>query len=123
MLYPPKEGCSASTLGRLIHDRHGWAIARHLVADRIGHPPATAVTGLVVPDEIDTQAQLLFERYGGFGRGFERWVYRAAARESVVKRYGGTGRFGTGANMAFRRRFLMETGLFDPLLDVGTRAS
>jgi len=32
----------------------------------------------------------------------------------------GAGRFGTGANMAFRRTLFDQIGLFDPALDVGT---
>jgi len=100
----------------------GWiaAIARAFEEE----PHAMCVTGLVVPDEIDTPAQLLFERYGGFNRGYQRWVYRVEDRAaSAVKHYGGTGRFGTGANMAFRTRFFAEQGPFDPNLDVGTPAN
>jgi len=96
----------------------GWARA---VAEAFAEEPhAMCVTGLVVPDEIDTPAQLLFERYGGFGRGFDRQVFRVAPGESAMRRFGGTGRFGTGANMAFRREFFAQGGLFDPALDVGT---
>lgn len=86
-------------------------------------PHAMAVTGLVVPDELDTAAQGLFERYGGFGRGFRRAVYRVEDGLDAVRRYGGTGRFGTGANMAFRRSFFERHGVFDPALDVGTPAN
>ena len=86
-------------------------------------PHAMCVTGLVVPDEIDTPAQALFEAYGGFGRGFDRSVHRIAPGESAARKYGGTGRFGTGANMAFRRAFFHREGGFDPALDVGTPAS
>lgn len=88
-------------------------------------PDAMCVTGLVVPDELDTDAQIMFERYGGFGRGFERDVFRVdvAGGHGAARLYGGTGRFGTGANMAFRRRFFGEAGLFDPALDVGTRTN
>jgi len=98
----------------------GWVKA---IADAFEEEPhAMCVTGLVLPDELDTPAQLLFEKYGGFGRGFKRWVYRvdAEAGQSAGKLYGGTGRFGTGANMAFRRRFFETEGFFDPALDVGT---
>lgn len=84
---------------------------------------AMCVTGLVVPDEIDTPAQALFETYGGFGRGFARTVHRVAAGESAAHGYAGAGRFGTGANMAFRRSFFAMEGLFDPALDVGTPAN
>ena len=83
-------------------------------------PHAMGVTGLVVPDELDTPAQILFERYGGFSRGVNRFVFYAPDVERVASRYGGAGRFGTGANMAFRREFFDAHGLFDPALDVGT---
>lgn len=81
-----------------------------------------AVTGLVVPLELTTPAQQLFERQGGFGRGAtRRWYHRdltdAADRGS---RFLGAGDFGTGANMAFRRQELERIGGFDPALDVGT---
>ncbi len=64
------------------------------------------MTGLVAPLELETRAQLLFENYGGFGRGFEREWTRVdvAAGERVARRHGATGKFGTGANMAFWAR-------------------
>jgi len=98
----------------------GWV--KSIAAAFDEEPHAMCVTGLVLPDEIDTDAQRLFERYGGFGRGFERAVYRVDVEggQSAAARYGGTGRFGTGANMAFRRRFFEAQGYFDPALDVGT---
>lgn len=77
----------------------------------------SAVTGLVVPVELETRAQVLFELYGGFGRGFKRVWYRA---DSNSAQHIGAGRFGTGANMAFRRTALETIGGFDPALDVGT---
>jgi GT2 family glycosyltransferase len=85
-------------------------------------PDAAAVTGLVLPAELETRAQELFEEYGGFGRGFIRRVSRVAERhgERAVAEHGGTGKFGTGANMAFRRSIFDAIGLFDPALDVGT---
>jgi O-antigen biosynthesis protein len=96
----------------------GWVKAIAAAFDE--EPHAMCVTGLVVPDAIDTPAQALFEVYGGFGRGFERSVHRVVPGESAGRKYGGTGRFGTGANMAFRRLFFEQQGLFDPALDVGT---
>ena len=80
-----------------------------------------AVTGLVVPLELETEAQLLFEQYGGFGRGFERKWYRLSCdrREREVFHIR-TGQFGTGANMAYRRSLFERIGGFDPALDVGT---
>ena len=98
----------------------GWVRA---IADVFGEEPdAMCVTGLVLPDELDVPAQLLFEEYGGFGRGFARSYARADVDggELAATRHGGTGRFGTGANMAFRRSLFDAVGLFDPALDVGT---
>jgi len=85
-------------------------------------PAAMAVTGLVVADEIDVESQRLFEKYGGFCRGFKRGYYSADldAGEAAATHHGGAGRFGTGANMAFRRQIFESIGLFDPALDVGT---
>ena len=80
-----------------------------------------AVTGLVVPYELESESQLLFERHGGFGRGFERKWYRLAA--GAEKQWGGhhgAGKFGTGANMAFRRSLFGRIGEFDTMLGAGT---
>jgi GT2 family glycosyltransferase len=84
------------------------------------HPEVMAVTGLVIPYELETEAQVLFERYGGFGRGFKREWYRLDPEDRERWRYYGTGRFGTGANMAYRRSLFDQIGPFDPALDVGT---
>jgi O-antigen biosynthesis protein len=94
------------------------ALARLFTAD----PGVDAVTGLVVPDAIDVDSHRLFEQYGGFGRGYDRQYFRVDDRtgEPAAVRHGGSGRFGTGANMAFRRSLFDRIGLFDPALDVGT---
>jgi hypothetical protein len=84
------------------------------------NPEVMAVTGLVVPYELETEAQFLFEMYGGFGRGFERKWYQVEPDSKMPWRYLGTGQFGTGANMAYRRSLFAQIGYFDPALDVGT---
>jgi O-antigen biosynthesis protein len=84
------------------------------------NPEVMAVTGLVVPYELETEAQVLFEKYGGFGRGFERKWYRVNPDQKVPWQWLGTGQFGTGANMAYRRCLFDQIGYFDPALDVGT---
>ncbi|MBD1913103.1 MULTISPECIES: glycosyltransferase family 2 protein [unclassified Leptolyngbya] len=78
-----------------------------------------AVTGLVVPYELETQAQVIFESNGGFGRGFEQHWYRKTGSKLPWQLLG-TGQFGTGANMAYRRSLFSKIGHFDPALDVGT---
>ena len=96
----------------------GWATA---LAAAFRDPQVMAVTGLIVPFELETEAQSLFERYGGFGRGFKRKYWRMDL-ESGERSLGylGAGQYGTGANMAYRRRLFDLIGPFDPALDVGT---
>ncbi len=98
----------------------GWlkALARVFVEN----PEVMVVTGLVVPYELETEAQILFEQSGGFGRGFERkWCRVDCERgERTATRHGSTGKYGTGANMAYRRSLFNLIGGFDPALDVGT---
>jgi GT2 family glycosyltransferase len=85
-------------------------------------PDAVAVTGLVAPAELATPAQVLFEAYGGFGRGYSRqWMSVAVEGGEVAAQiYPGTGGAGTGANMALLRDEALALGGFDPALDVGT---
>lgn len=84
-------------------------------------PGAGAATGLVLPLELATDAQRLFETYRSFARGsVRRRVVAEPGGGSVAARYGATGSFGTGANMAFRRELLRDLGGFDPCLGAGT---
>jgi GT2 family glycosyltransferase len=93
---------------------------RALVGAFADNPEVMGVTGLVVPYELETKAQILFELNGGFGRGFQRRWIRTDREDEWHWAYLGTGQFGTGANMAYRRSLFNEIGLFDPALDVGT---
>lgn len=96
---------------------------RALAGAFAGDPAVAAVTGLVLPAELDTEAQVLFERYRSFGRGFQRRRVAATNRNGpLAGRYGLAGDYGTGANMAFRRAVFDRIGPFDPALDVGTPA-
>jgi GT2 family glycosyltransferase len=86
-------------------------------------PDVGAVTGLVIPAELETPAQELFERLGGLGRGFRRKWFHADISTGCVVGAGALipgSEFGTGANMAFRRTTLVDCGGFDGALDVGT---
>lgn len=95
----------------------GWVKALATVFAE--NPEVMAVTGLVVPYELETEAQVLFEMYGGFGRGFEqKWYFKVT--DKTPWQWLGAGQFGTGANMAFRRAVFEVIGYFDPALDVGT---
>lgn len=77
-----------------------------------------ATTGLVLPAELDTDAQVLFETYWSFNRGYlpvefdESFVTAARRGASVWK-------IGAGASMAFRRAVFARIGGFDERLDAG----
>lgn len=83
------------------------------------NPDAAAFTGLVLPYELDTEAQILFEQRGGFRRGFEKIRYTQVLPGNPLYPCG-AGIFGAGCNMAFRREILLKIGAFDEALDTGT---
>jgi GT2 family glycosyltransferase len=109
----------------------GWL--RALSSRFAGQPHASAVTGLVVPLELETHAQILFEQSGsGLDRGFAPLTFQRVGRFTVRRRdeEAGTeqirsiyltGEFGLGSNMAFRTAVLQAAGGFDEALGVGTR--
>jgi GT2 family glycosyltransferase len=76
-----------------------------------------AVTGLILPLELEAEPQELFERYGGFGRGFEK---RAFDYTNIAP--SAAGYVGAGASMALRRELVVDLGLFEAELDCGTAA-
>ncbi|MFD7731583.1 glycosyltransferase family 2 protein [Kitasatospora phosalacinea] len=98
----------------------GWLVA--LAAAFAADPRAGCVTGLVVPAELDTPAQQLFERYAGTERGWTARDWNLDAPDAgPLDRYS-TGRCGVGANMAFRTELLRTLGGFDPATGTGTPA-
>jgi glycosyltransferase involved in cell wall biosynthesis len=121
-------------------DRH-WlrAIGTRMVLN----PGLDALTGLILPAELETPAQVWFERYyGGFGseRTFvpvmlvaapsRRRVLRGStvivrddmgAEVNCLSLYG-IGAYGAGANMAFRKSAFERIGGFDVTLGIGMPA-
>ena len=107
-------------------------------------PLADAVTGLVMPKELETPAQVWFERSGsGLDRAYVALTFESAAigypragrfsprRFRVVRTAAGesgttvgsvyaTGEYGLGSNMAFRVQALRDLGGFDEALGAGT---
>ena len=80
-----------------------------------------AVAGVMLPAELETDAQVNFERYGGFnkGRGIEPVALRAGT-PSVFDPLYPLPIFGAGGNMAFRTERLRAIGGFDNRLGAGT---
>lgn len=79
-----------------------------------------AVTGQVLPRELETESQCRFEAYGGLGKGFERreangeWFHN---RRTAVP----TWELGATANAAFRASLFRDSriGLLDEALGAG----
>lgn len=106
------------------------------LAERFAREPdLSVVTGLVVPLELETTAQVLFHQSsrGGIDRGFDPLTFERVGRFRVLRRalrdgteqVGSlyeTGEFGFGLNMAFRAAVLREKGGFDVALGTGTPA-
>lgn len=78
-------------------------------------PLVLCVTGLVMPLELETDAQEWFEKYAPFCRGFKRTTFDLTKQNPLA-----TGRVGAGASMALRRSVLDRVGCFDEALDAGT---
>ena len=72
--------------------------------------------------ELETEAQIVFERRGGFRRGFDRVRFGAVLPGNALYP-GGAGIFGAGANMAFQTEALRRLGGFDEALDTGRCAA
>ena len=82
-------------------------------------PEIMAVTGLVLPAELDTQAQQIFEQCWGFGRGYQRIEFGPDFYASTRADGCPAWRVGAGASMAFRREAFAHVGYFDERLDAG----
>jgi glycosyltransferase involved in cell wall biosynthesis len=83
---------------------------------------ATCVTGLILPAELETRPQLLVEQAGGYSRGFTSRTYQAGMTPPTPLFPFTAGRFGSGANMAFRTDWLAAQGGFDPATGAGSPA-
>jgi glycosyltransferase involved in cell wall biosynthesis len=79
------------------------------------------IAGVMLPAELETAAQVNFERYGGFnkGRGIKP-VPLLAGTPSVSDPLLPLPIFGSGGNMAFRTETLRAIGGFDNRLGAGT---
>jgi hypothetical protein len=97
----------------------GWLAA---IARAFTESDAACVTGLILPAELETPAQLLVEQAGGYSRGYTRHTFTAAMPSPSPLFPFTAGRFGSGANMAFRAGWLASRGGFDPATGAGSPA-
>jgi GT2 family glycosyltransferase len=83
-------------------------------------PATMCVTGLVLPAELETEAQTVFELgLGGFGQGYQPRSFDSAWLRSGRRGCPPVWKLGAGANMALRRSALARVGGFDERLGAG----
>jgi GT2 family glycosyltransferase len=82
-------------------------------------PAVAAVTGLVLPAELATEAQRHFEAHWSFGRGYLRQDFDSGLFAQHPNGVFPAWEIGAGASMAFRRELFERIGYFDERLDVG----
>ncbi|WP_132055515.1 glycosyltransferase family 2 protein [Pseudocnuella soli] len=82
-------------------------------------PRLAALTGLVIATELKTEAQLIFEKFWSFNRGYVDKVYGRDFFEGNLRSGPPVWEIGAGANMAFRKTAFEQVGYFDELLDAG----
>ncbi len=87
-------------------------------------PDVTVACGMVLPLELETNAQKRFEQYAGFSKGLDRHSYdrRSGPIAGRLLYPYVNGIIGVGNNMAFRRTEIIASGGFDPALGAGSPA-
>ncbi|MCG7856172.1 glycosyltransferase family 2 protein [Flavihumibacter sediminis] len=78
-----------------------------------------AITGLVLPLQLETESQFIFERYWTFNKGYAKRLYNHEFLQSAPSECPKVWNIGAGANMAFRKEILQRAGYFDERLDAG----
>ncbi len=97
-----------------------WLVS--LVEAFVRFDGVAAASGPILPGQLETPAQVLFEEIGGHskGRDFRTAVYDRASQE-VHSPLFPVPPFGAGGNMAFRKDIILGLGGFDERLGAGTR--
>ncbi len=94
-----------------------------LTAPFLSSPSVGGATGLILPAELETPAQVMLESHGRFSKGFLPRDVDLDQNRPADRLFPFTvGRLGSGANMAFETAFLRSIGGFDPALGTGTFA-
>ncbi|HEX3750121.1 MAG TPA: glycosyltransferase [Streptosporangiaceae bacterium] len=81
------------------------------------------VTGLILPAELQTKAQVMLEAHGHFGKGYQQRVFDLLDHRPDDPLFPfAAGQFGSGANMSFDTEKLRAIGGFDQATGTGTVA-
>jgi glycosyltransferase involved in cell wall biosynthesis len=82
-------------------------------------PSVAAITGLVMAASLSTEAEVIFEKFWPFNRGYVSKKYDYNFISNHLETGPPVWEIGAGANMAFRKEIFEEVGYFDERLDVG----
>jgi len=120
-------GLAAATGSIVAFTDDDVAVDRHwlseLAAPFVADERVAGATGLILPAELETKAQVMLEAHGRFGKGFEARLYDLGPdRPDDVLFPFAAGKLGSGANMAFDTAWLRGIGGFDAATGVGTPA-
>lgn len=77
------------------------------------------VSGLVLPIELETYSQEMYERYGGLGRGYKSRIFDSEFFNRSKRHVVPTWELGGTANVAIRKSVIAQTGMFDETLGPG----
>ncbi len=77
------------------------------------------VTGLVLAAQLENDAEIVFEIYGGLARGFRPVIYEYRFLRHSRMRPPATWNIGAGANMLIDRKLVLEIGGYDDDLGPG----
>jgi hypothetical protein len=99
----------------VVVDRYWLAeLMRGFTLDR----DVVCTTGLILPLELETEAQVWFEQYSGYSKGFSQRMYDLGEHRQQHPLYPfNAGSLGSGASMAFKAEVLHALGDFDPVLE------
>ena len=86
-------------------------------------PDVACVTGLILPAELQTRAQIMLEAHGQFGKGYQQRIFDLKQNRPDDPLFPFTaGQLGSGANMSFDAEMLRALGGFDQATGTGTVA-
>lgn len=91
----------------------------HRISETFRDPTVTAMTGLVLAASLNTEAEIIFEKFWPFNRGYVARLFDRQFFNSTLDCGPPVWEIGAGANMAFRKAIFEEAGYFDERLDVG----